>query len=280
MALTFVLGAGCSGQGLALVDPSAGDNPSNGADGGAGGGGGGTSGLPCDVQDLVTQECIACHGSTPSGGAPMSLVSRTDFLSHNASGQTYGQASVDRMKNTGNPMPPTGVLSASEIATLENWVQAGMPAGTCGAVSDPFSAAPTCTSGATWTRGDDGRPTMKPGQACIACHASSGEQEAAIFAVAGTLYPTAHEPDDCNGASPSSGLKVVITDANGKTFTLTPNAAGNFYSLALIATPYKAKVVDASGKERAMVAAQTDGDCNGCHTQSGDNGAPGRIIPP
>jgi hypothetical protein len=28
-----------------------------------------------------------------------------------------------------------------------------------------------------------------------------------------------------------------------------------------------------------MTTPQTIGDCNGCHTQSGSNGAPGRICP-
>ena len=32
--------------------------------------------------------------------------------------------------------------------------------------------------------------------------------------------------------------------------------------------------------ERAMVAAQTSGDCNSCHTLAGTNGAPGRIMLP
>jgi hypothetical protein len=33
-------------------------------------------------------------------------------------------------------------------------------------------------------------------------------------------------------------------------------------------------------KERAMVAAQTTGICNSCHTQDGTNLAPGRITVP
>jgi hypothetical protein len=44
-------------------------------------------------------------------------------------------------------------------------------------------------------------------------------------------------------------------------------------------SPYKAKVTY-MGRERAMVAAQTSGDCNSCHTQNGANSAPGRILLP
>jgi hypothetical protein len=145
--------------------------------------------------------------------------------------------------------------------------------GTCGSAPDPLSAAPVCTSGTQWTAGNDGSSRMNPGQACISCHSSG---EGPRFAVAGTVYPTGHEPDLCNG---TSAAQVIITDANGTTLTLTPNSAGNFSSSAALALPYHAEVV-ANGKTRAMSATQSSGDCNGCHTQNGANGAPGRITLP
>ena len=43
--------------------------------------------------------------------------------------------------------------------------------------------------------------------------------------------------------------------------------------------PFKAKVTY-MGRERAMAATQTSGDCNACHTQNGANSAPGRILLP
>jgi hypothetical protein len=59
------------------------------------------------------------------------------------------------------------------------------------------------------------------------------------------------------------------------------NAAGNFYLGSPITPPFHAKVVNMlNGQERSMVAAQTTRDCNTCHTQSGANGAPGRIMLP
>jgi hypothetical protein len=102
--------------------------------------------------------------------------------------------------------------------------------------------------------------------------------------IAGTVYPTAHEPDDCDGVS-GGDVQVVITDAAGKTLTLSVNAAGNFYSSATITMPFNAKVVSGT-KERAMQAARSTGDCNTCHTASGTNttpgeaSAPGRIMAP
>ena len=72
---------------------------------------------------------------------------------------------------------------------------------------------------------------------------------------------------------------VRITGADGKMVTLTPNSAGNFYSQTTVATPFQAKVVY-MGRERVMIAKQTSGDCNSCHTQNGTNSAPGRIAMP
>ncbi len=140
------------------------------------------------------------------------------------------------------------------------------------------STESVCTSGTTWTRGDRGSQNMHPGMACIDCH--SKQFDAPRFTIAGTVYPTEHEPDDCNGLSgTSSGVKVVITGADGKELAIPVNSVGNFYATTTVAKPFKAKVV-AGGKERAMSASQTTGDCNSCHTETGANNAPGRIAAP
>jgi hypothetical protein len=119
---------------------------------------------------------------------------------------------------------------------------------------------------------------MQPGMACIDCHMKSGG-EAPLFALGGTVYPSAHEPDACNGGPLAAMALVVITGADGKSVTLTPNTAGNFSYQGALAKPYKAKVTS-MGRERAMIAAQTSGDCNACHTVAGAMMAPGRIMLP
>ena len=101
-----------------------------------------------------------------------------------------------------------------------------------------------------------------------------------MYAAAGTVYPTAHEPDDCNGIAGSS---IVIMDATGKkVLTMTANSVGNFNSgRATLPSPYLAKVVSADGtKSREMKTPQTNGDCYACHTEKGANGAPGRVMVP
>ena len=208
---------------------------------------------------------------------------------------TFAQRTVVRMQSATAPMPPAPGTraTAAEIQTVTNWIAAGYPMGSCGAGGagggsgaggsggggppDPLGAAAVCTSKMNWTGGNNGSALMNPGRACISCHANNGE--APQFTLAGTLYPTGHEPDLCDGVNGTTGARVVITDANNRTITLTPNAAGNFTYTGALATPYLASVTY-QGRERIMPAGQTSGDCNACHTQNGANGAPGRITLP
>jgi hypothetical protein len=250
------------------------------------GSGAAESGLPCAVAEVLARACSSCHGQPLAGGAPNRLVTYADLLSPSLGdpNATAAQASLERMKDAKQPMPPEGA-SAADIAVLQAWVAAGTPKGACDtgasvgpAGNDTTYATPTvCTSNKMWTRGDHGSSSMRPGGACITCHS---RDEGPSYSVAGTVYPTAHEPDDCNG-SPSGSATVVITDATGATFNLSVNAAGNFYSRSRITPPYRAKVVSGS-KVRAMSAAQTDGDCNSCHTEKGDSvtKTPGRVMAP
>lgn len=157
---------------------------------------------------------------------------------------------------------------------------AGAVSGQTGGTSSQggSTASGTCTSNTQWMNGDHGSPLMHPGVACITCHAT--KSDAPTFVIGGTVYPTSHEPNDCNGVNTSVGAVVVITDASGKAHTLPVNAAGNFYlEGGAIPLPFHAKVV-VGGREQAMATAQTSGDCNSCHTQAGANAAPGRILAP
>jgi hypothetical protein len=235
------------------------------------------SDLPCDAATLLSTYCWSCHGPTPTSQAPMSMVTAADLTAPAPTDptKTVAALAVTRMQDTKSPMPPlpASAVPAAQIATFQAWVDAGMPSGSCQSASDPYGTAPVCTSGQNWTGGDRESSLMHPGVACISCHSISGGPR---FALAGTVYPTAHEPDDCNG---KSGIQVVITGSDGSSVTLNANSAGNFYSRGGVTFPYTAKVVQ-GGNERAMTTPQSDGDCNGCHTENGDNGAPGRIMAP
>jgi hypothetical protein len=157
-----------------------------------------------------------------------------------------------------------------------------IPVGTGGSLSQAgasnvtSSTTPVCTSNITWTRGNNA--AMRPGEACITCHATSSE--APTFVVAGTVYPTAHEPADCNGSNSNGSAVVIIKDAAGTAHQIPVDASGNFMlQSAPIPLPYTAQV-QVGTATRSMGTAQTNGDCNSCHTVTGANGAPGRIMLP
>jgi len=237
------------------------------------------TGLPCEVTKAL-QTCTACHSKPPLTTTPMSLVTREDLMAASAvdPAQTNAQRAVARMKDTKSPMPPlpSAPAAAADIAAIQAWIDSGMPKGDCGSVTNPFATPPKCTSGKNWTGGDEGTDLMHPGVPCIACHKSRGKAPA--ITIGGTVYPSAHEPEEC--ISQVTGVKVVITAKNGEKLELPVNANGNFfYDQDPIQFPYQAKVVSAKG-ERVMITAQSDGDCNACHTQKGTKDAPGRILAP
>jgi mono/diheme cytochrome c family protein len=272
----------------AEVDPDGGANPGNQPPVAQT-----PTGLPCDIAQILQAHCLACHGAPPAGGAPMSLLGYADLAAPSSLDPSKSRAEValERFTNASSPMPPAGTqapLSSAEIASWQSWVSAGLPMGSCGGAGSDggtnYATPPTCTSGSYYMPPPtgDGSPFMDPGQACISCHAKNGAgtiDGPPLYSIAGTAYPTAHEYDNCNGANAGGLAQVVITDANNQTFTLTVNSAGNFTLTTAVAVPFHAKVV-VGASERAMASAQTVGDCNSCHTESGASGAPGRIMLP
>jgi mono/diheme cytochrome c family protein len=281
--------ASSSGSDSGGSDASAGTSATGGSSASVGGsgavssGGAGSSDLPCEVQALLANKCLVCHRADPPG----TLLTSADFQKKSKvdPARTVGQVAVERLGLTTNlRMPPAPLAAATdaEIAALSAWVQGGALPASCGqpvAVGpDPYDTPVVCTSMKNWTGGNRESPLMRPGGACISCHQQEGEGP--LFAVAGTLFPTPHEPNDCNGVSSTAGAQVVITEANGTVHTLSVNGAGNFSLEArTFAFPYQAKVVY-QGRERVMVEAQKSGDCNDCHTQDGRENAPGRIFLP
>ena len=151
---------------------------------------------------------------------------------------------------------------------------------------DATTGAEVCSSQMYWTMGDLESPLMHPGGACLNCHnmAEPGEDIIGRFAIAGTVYETLHELDDCFGASDAAGpITVEITTADDQVVNLAVNSAGNFFydleESPPLMFPIMAKV-KRGDQEIAMGMSQESGDCNSCHTKEGLNGAPGRILAP
>jgi hypothetical protein len=254
-----------------------------------------TTGIPCDVSAVLLGSCSDCHG-TLLLGTTQRLLTYEDLSAKTDDDptETVAQLAVARMTSTDKPMPPDGLLGADKVAPLQAWIAAGLPRGSCGddpGASTGDAAAPeppadagdagdsstpsVCTSN-TFYDPDQGveNQSMDPGRKCVDCHSSNDAQP--LF-VGGTIYPTLHEPDECDGVG--AGASVVIIDAAGTSHTLTTDAVGNFVKYSSFPVPYRAMVVKDS-RTVWMNTPQTDGDCNGCHSESGDNGAAGRIQAP
>lgn len=125
-------------------------------------------------------------------------------------------------------------------------------------------------------------PLMSPGENCLECHGGGlleGEaptvadpEGARRWTIAGTVFPSI-------GAAPGDGVrgaKVHVRDANGRTFTLETNRAGNFYSAERVRFPLRVGV-EYQGVLHEMEPDVPYGGCNGCHRQPPRRDAPGRI---
>jgi hypothetical protein len=278
------------------------------------------NGTFCGVLTLVRNSCQSCHANTPNAtGAPMNLITRADLMAPAVTNRNTSVAALAVTRIGGSPsfMPPAPLAHVS-AAPLTTWINAGMlddcngtTTGSTGAGGtvvvpppppDPFAGPSVCTSG-TIAVGADG-PTMRPGEACLNCHTGGGggggddddnsgpgggggggddddDNGAALYTLAGTVFPTAHEPNDCvSNASPNNSLVTVqVFDAAGRVITMTAGPTGNFSTSQAVTFPITALLTKA-GRQRAMTTRQTSGNCNSCHTQNGANGAPGRILAP
>lgn len=211
--------------------------------------------------------------SPACGSDSMSTGPGTSNVIMGSAGNLSATGGAQTTNSGGNgPVNPSGLggSSATQMGTGGGVSQAGATnVGTS-------STTPACTSNVTWTRGNNA--SMRPGEACITCHSTN--PEAPTFIIAGTVYPTAHEPADCNGSNSNGAAVVIIKDAQGTDHTIQVDASGNFMlEGAAIPLPYTARV-QVGTATRSMSTPQTNGDCNSCHTVTGTNGAPGRIMLP
>ena len=192
-------------------------------------------------------------------------------------GTTSGEDSSGAAETTATGEAPTSGGSSGDAMTT-----GGTGAATTG--DDPFARDPVCSSDEYWTKGNQESPLMHPGMACLTCHKAMEPEVATRFPIVGTVYPTGHEPDDCLGVDgPAEAVFVEVTTADMKVIQLPVNSSGNFrhdvLSDGAIEFPITARVVQGD-RERRMSTPQATGDCNHCHTQAGEQGAPGRIVAP
>jgi hypothetical protein len=169
----------------------------SGAPGAAPGAGAGI--VPCAVNKVVTKNCTSCHGATPIGGAPMSLVTFADF---HAPSKTMPSMKVFevvklRIHDTTRPMPPaaSGVMPADQVAALDTWFAGGAltgPATDATCAADPTGPGTTSESAGGGSKdGSRGRLEPGPGATCydFKVHSSQDKVDDTKFDIApGEFY--------------------------------------------------------------------------------------------
>jgi hypothetical protein len=156
------VGVGAAGSG-AIPPVTAGASAPNAA---AGTGALATGPLPCAVSKALGTHCQKCHGTTPIGGAPMSLVTLDDFqkpAKSMASLKVYQLAKM-RINDKAKPMPPGGGMPAADLATLDSWLGAGAVAGTSADQQCGDAVKPPVVGGSD--EGSYGAITALPGETC------------------------------------------------------------------------------------------------------------------
>ncbi len=117
-------------------------------------------------------------------------------------------------------------------------------------------------------------PLHRPGQPCLVCHGGEGPASS-TFLMAGTVYAVQDEP------APAVGASVQIEDINGSFYTLSTNAAGNFFirpSDWSLTYPAQAQVTLGSSIQLMGTHINRDGSCADCHALTPSPTSPGRVF--
>lgn len=67
------------------------------------------------VRPIISGNCISCHAATPTNGAPTSYTTY-DQVKAGVEGNI-----IFRINSSTDPMPPTGRMSANNIAIIQKW---------------------------------------------------------------------------------------------------------------------------------------------------------------
>ncbi len=74
-----------------------------------------------EVGKLMTNYCISCH----SGDKPADGVDLTTY--ENVKKQAEKGELTEKMNDENDPMPPSGMLTASKRKIIDDWISNGMP---------------------------------------------------------------------------------------------------------------------------------------------------------
>jgi hypothetical protein len=117
----------------------------------------GSTGLPCEVEEVLISGCRDCHGDPPRWGAPMALLTWEDTQQPSVTDADVPVHEMMklRLNDATDPMPPSrnDEMTDEEKAILNAWLDEGAPAA---------AAADTCTPDGDAGVPDGGGGTIVP----------------------------------------------------------------------------------------------------------------------
>ena len=147
-------------------------------------------GVPCNVASVVSEHCAGCHASTPRYGAPMALMTHTDFTRPAKSDPSRKvfevMAERIRASDAARRMPPASMpaLSAEKLATLDGWLKKGARGTQPGCMITADKAS--TPDGAISTGGgasSEPQPYADPDMKCYEFRAHANRDKAQPFSV-------------------------------------------------------------------------------------------------
>jgi hypothetical protein len=193
--------------------------------------------------------------------------------SHLTPSENEAQLSLSLMQGNSPSMPPGGTAAAADIATLQAWISAGLPMGSCATSNDGGTSgeggspppASNVFANAPPFASQTGRSTHNAGKDCMGCH-GNGNGDAPQFEFGGTLY------DGSGNAVPGAEVRLVDSSGNGTSVYSGPT--GTFYKEGSgFAGPAHIGVRSATSTQSMLTALQsasqppasTGGACSACH---------------
>ena len=73
------------------------------------------------IENIMFSNCISCH----SGAAPLGALDLSSYAAVRASTDTGNL--LARINDAAAPMPPSGLMSANDIAAIQQWAADGFP---------------------------------------------------------------------------------------------------------------------------------------------------------
>ncbi|AEM71648.1 hypothetical protein Murru_2613 [Allomuricauda ruestringensis DSM 13258] len=77
-----------------------------------------------NIKAVISNNCLSCHSSPPTNGAPFSLTTYTQVKNRAENGSLL--AAISKQTGEAGAMPPTGRMPQATIDLVEQWIADGL----------------------------------------------------------------------------------------------------------------------------------------------------------